>query len=65
MAKSPENRSAVIFADKVFKARTLILPDGRVFGVEKSCITASDPALIAYLDKHTEFERAPGQSAGA
>ena len=54
-----------LFIDKAFKRRTLVLEDGRVFLVEKSRISAVDPALIAYLDQHAEFERAPEQSAGA
>lgn len=48
----------VIFKDKAFKSRTIVLDDGRAFPVEKSTIEASDPALIEHLDSHPDFERA-------
>ena len=48
---------AVTFRDKAFKSRTIVLPDGRTFTVEKSRITSDDEALTAHLDKHPEFER--------
>ncbi|WP_375592181.1 hypothetical protein [Chitiniphilus eburneus] len=51
----------VTFTDKAFKSRTLVLPDGRAFPVAKSRITANDPALIAYLDRHADFDRTAGQ----
>ena len=47
----------VMFADKAFKSRTIVLPDGRSFPVEKARINATDPALIEYLEKHPDFER--------
>lgn len=49
--------NAVVFKDKSFKSRTIIIEDGRSFPVEKSRIEASDQALIEYLDKHPDFER--------
>lgn len=49
--------TAVTFADKAFKSRTLVLEDGRAFAVDKSRIVATDLALIAHLDQHPEFDR--------
>lgn len=58
MAKSDTTSTETItFADKAFKSRTVVLEDGRSFPVEKSRIAASDPVLIAYLDKRADFER--------
>ena len=60
MAKTTDTNTAttqVVFADKAFKTRTIVLEDGRTFAVEKSRIVAADPALIDHLDKHPEFER--------
>ena len=51
----------VVFADKAFKTRTIVLEDGRTFAVEKSRIVANDPALVDHLDKHPEFERVAGE----
>ena len=61
MAKASEIRAAVTFADKAYKSRTIVLPDGRSFAVEKGRITAADPALVEHLDKHPEFERIAGE----
>lgn len=64
MAKTTDTNTAttrVVFADKAFKARTIVLEDGRTFAVEKSRIVAADPALIDHLDKHPEFERVAGE----
>ena len=47
----------VVFADKAFKSRTIVLEDGRSFPVVKARIAADDPVLIDYLDKHADFER--------
>ena len=60
MAKTTDTNTAtapVEFADTAFKSRTIVLPDGHAFAVEKSRIVANDPALVEYLDKHPEFER--------
>lgn len=59
MAKSDKaevSATAVIFKDKAFKIRTVVLNDGRAFAVEKSTIAATDAALIAHLDNHPDFE---------
>lgn len=60
MAKTNNDQplgTPIAFRDKAFKSRTIIIDDGRAFQVEKYGIEAQDPALIAYLDKHPEFER--------
>lgn len=62
MAK-PENKpdtgtaAGVTFRDTAYKSRQIILDDGRVFQVTGSAITTDDPALIAHLDRHGDFER--------
>ena len=63
MPKTTDTRSTtqVVFADKAFKTRTIVLPDGRSFLIEKSRIRADDPVLVEYLDKHPEFERISGE----
>lgn len=48
---------AVTFIDLVYKVRTLVLPDGCAFAIERSRIVATDPALIEYLDQHPDFTR--------
>lgn len=60
MAKTNNNQpleTPVIFKDKAFKSRMIVLGDGRAFQVDRSQIEATDPALIAHLDKHADFER--------
>ncbi len=37
--------------------RQIVLDDGQVFHVTGSSITTDDPALIAHLDRHGDFER--------
>lgn len=63
MPKTPDTNAIApaVFADKAYKSRTIVLPDGRGFEVVKSRISASDPALIEFLDKHSEFERVAGE----
>ncbi|QOJ19947.1 MAG: hypothetical protein HRU77_04115 [Gammaproteobacteria bacterium] len=60
MAKSDKAEASaapVVFKDKAFKSRTIVLDDGRSFVVEKSTIEATDAALIVHLDSHPDFER--------
>lgn len=47
------------YRDMAYKSRTLVLPDGRTFKVERGRIEPHDPALIAWLDQQQEFERLP------
>lgn len=65
MANAPDphhtDAAQVVFADTAFKTRTIVLADGRAFAVEKSRISTADPALIAHLEAHPEFKRAPGE----
>lgn len=63
MAKTESKPVAIVFIDKAFKSRTVVLPDGRTFSVEKSHITTADPALIDHLDQLSDFERAPAEAA--
>lgn len=51
------------YRDKAYKSRTLVLSDDRTFKVERGRIEAHDPALIAWLDQQSEFERLPAEAA--
>ncbi|WP_244744914.1 hypothetical protein [Paraburkholderia terricola] len=57
MATAAAGRVSVIFRDKAFRSRTLVLADGRTLSVEKSTVTASDEEQLALLDQHPDFER--------
>ena len=59
--KSP---STATYRDLAFKSRTLVLGDGRSFAVAQGRIQTGDTALIAFLEKHPEFQREPGPAAG-
>lgn len=52
--------SPATFEDQAFKSRTIVLPDGRAFDVEKRRIVATDPALIEYLANQPDFRRLEG-----
>ena len=54
----------VTFTDLKFKSRTIVLPDGRAFAVEKNRIVAGDPELIAHLDRRADFARADDGDIG-
>lgn len=60
--KSP---STVTYRDLAFKSRTLVLTDGRCFAVAQGRIQTGDTALIAFLEKHPEFQREFDSAAGA
>lgn len=53
--------ATVIFRDKAYKSRTIVLPGGRTFDVVKRQIETDDAELIDYLDAHPEFERLPAE----
>jgi hypothetical protein len=57
---APAIGESVTFADQKFKSRMIVLADGRTFAVEKSRIVATDPVLIAHLDKRQDFKRVAG-----
>ena len=59
--KSP---SKVTYRDLAFKSRTLVLADGRSFAVAQGSIQTGDTALIAFLEKHPEFQRELDPAAG-
>lgn len=54
----------VTYRDLAFKSRTLVLTDGRSFAVAQGRIQTGDTALIAFLEKHPEFQREPDSAAG-
>lgn len=47
----------VTFWDKAYKSRVLITPEDRTLVVDNHQVITSEPAEIAYLDKHADFER--------
>ena len=55
----------VTFRDLAFKSRTLVLADGRSFAVEQGRIQTGDAALIAFLEKHPDFQREAEPLGGA
>lgn len=59
--KSP---STVTYRDVAFKSRTLVLADGRSFAVVQGRIQTGDTVLIAFLEKHPQFQREPDSAAG-
>jgi hypothetical protein len=63
---SPDEKSpsTVTYRDLAFKSRTLVLADGRSFDVAQGSIQTGDTALIAFLEKHPEFQREPDSAAG-
>lgn len=63
---SPDEKSpsTVTYRDLAFKSRTLVLADGRSFAVAQGRIQTGDTALIAFLEKHPEFQREPDSAAG-
>lgn len=63
--KDEKNPSTVTYRDLAFKSRTLVLADGRSFAVAQGRIQTGDTALIAFLEKHPEFQREPYSAAGA
>ena len=66
-AATSEEKSplTVTFRDLAFKSRTLMLADGRSFAVEQGRIQTGDAALIAFLEKHPDFQREAEPLAGA
>lgn len=50
----------MIYRDKAYTSRTLVLPGGQTAKVVAGRIAADTPALRALLDKHPDFERVEG-----
>ena len=57
VATAAAGRVSVIFRDKAFRSRTLVLADGRTLAVENSTVTATDQEQLALLERHPDFER--------
>jgi hypothetical protein len=60
MAKPTDSKPAdgsVVFRDKEFKSRTIVLGRGATVAVVKGQVTADTPELIDYFGKRTDFER--------
>ncbi|MDN8001232.1 hypothetical protein QZN00_29275 [Burkholderia multivorans] len=66
-AATSEEKSplTVTFRDVAFRSRILVLSDGRSFTVEQGRIQTGDTALIAFLEKHPDFQREAEPLAGA
>lgn len=58
MAKA-ESKTPVVFRDKAYQSRTIVLRDGSAHRVVRGHITAASAALAGYLDQSAEFERVP------
>lgn len=63
---SPDENSpsTATYRDLAFKSRTLVLADGRSFAVVQGRIQTGDTSLIAFLEKHPQFQREPDSAAG-
>lgn len=51
--------SPVVYRDRAFISRTLVMSDGRVLPVSKHRVEALDAEAQAFLDKHPDLERLP------
>lgn len=51
--------SPVVYRDRAFISRTLVMRDGRLLQVNKHHVEASDAEAQAFLDKHPDLERLP------
>lgn len=51
--------SAVVYRDRAFISRTLVMPGGRLLNVSQHQIEALDIQAQAFLDKHPDLERLP------
>ncbi|MED5608492.1 hypothetical protein VV867_12425 [Pseudomonas sp. JH-2] len=52
----PSADGAVVYRDKCFLSRVLVLPSGEVARVERSQVAATSEALREYLAQHADFE---------
>lgn len=51
--------SAVVYRDRAFISRTLVMSDGRLLLVSKHHVEALDAEAQAFLDAHPDLERLP------
>ena len=51
--------SPVVYRDRAFISRTLVMPGGRLLNVSQHYIEALDVQAQAFLDKHPDLERLP------
>ena len=51
--------SPVVYRDRAFISRTLVMPGGRLLNVSQHHIEALDVKAQAFLDKHPDLERLP------
>ena len=49
--------SLVVYRDRAFISRTLVMPGGRLLNVSQHHIKALDAQAQAFLDKHPDLER--------
>lgn len=52
----PVGPNAQVFRDKVFTARTLFSPTGRLVVVQQGKVAVDDADVIAFLAGHPDFE---------
>lgn len=53
---SIEPVKALVFRDKEFTSRTLILSEGRTVQVVRGLVEATDPELLSFLRARSSFE---------
>ena len=51
--------SSVVYRDRAFISRVLVMPKGRTLHVSAHHVEASDAEAQAFLDKHPDLERLP------
>ena len=51
--------SPVVYRDRAFISRVLVMRDGRTLHVSAHHVETSDAEEQAYLDKHPDLERLP------
>ena len=51
--------SPVVYRDRAFISRVLVMPKGRTLHVSAHHVEASDAEAQAFLDKHPDLERLP------
>ena len=51
--------SPVVYRDRAFISRVLVMRSGRTLHVSAHRVEASDPEAQTFLDKHLDLERLP------